>query len=986
MKNLLFSLAALFAAFTLNAQDTTGSIAGILTDAEMGNEPLAFANVFIKDTTIGTTSDFDGLYEIANLEPGTYTVVFSYLGYETVEIPNVSVEAGKVTTINIPLAASSGVALEEVIVTTVARKDSQVALLLDQRKAIEIKESIGAQELAQLAVSDAASATQKISGVSQSEASGDIFVRGLGDRYLVTTLNGLPVPSDDVDKKNIDLSLFPTRFIEAVSIQKTFDVRNSADQSSGAINVESRSLSGSSELGVSFSSGVNTNVLKDGVFDNFRVSPNYDQSSLGYFDAPSDLQGQILNQSWNTVKLDNPIDYSASITAGKRFANDKLALFFTGSHSKSNNHKIGVFRQFRSNALEDTITDATTFETRVVNTALADLTYNASKSSKFQLSSFYIHKLSDDVFEGGREGKSSFFEETATGGGLHQFVRDQNTKQTTVFVTQLAGVHKIGELNTIRWAGGYNLLNADEPNRIRNEVNIDPNDQEPWEVQLGLLNPFQQRKSAQLIEDVEYNGYIINEVKAYSDEEDRNLNLSFGATYRDKTRDFSSEFVGVKLTSQRNPIYPTSIDAIGDIFTAANFENDILRYSLLGLNANDERKDIYNGSLVSVAGFGNVNWGTDDLNLNVGVRMQSDRINVTYDIGNLFPRTGESDQKYSKLYPSLSLKKSFGDKLSLRAAFSKTITLPEFKEIAPFEYVSPNGQVTAGNPNLEASTDLNYDVKFEFFPSNDQLVSIAGFYKQIENPINKVRMRSAGGVFSFFNSGEEATVAGIELESKINLAKREVLDSEGFLVGGYKTSLVFNATRMWHNQDLRTLNDEQGNLAQVFYYADKKEIGLQGASDYILNLNLNYATLGEKPFTFTASANYADDKIFALGTPENQSDYDYIYNAEIIEKGFALIDGIIGKQLNKTTRLQLVVRNLLDPDILQTQAILRNFTDFARADIGLAPYNDKFDSNGNIRGYTPEERIAEIERIEEDVVVNSYKLGRSISLGLTVNF
>ena len=242
----------------------TGSILGKLTDTEMNNEPLPFANVVIKGTTKGTTSDFYGLYEIANLEPGTYTVVYSFLGYETVEIPDVNVEAGKVTTIDVPMA-STGVTLEGVTVTTIARKDSETALLIDQKKAIEIKESIGAVELGKMGVSDVAAATTKISGVSSSEASGDVFVRGLGDRYLSTTLNGLTVPSDDVEKKNIDLSLFPTRVIRNVSISKTYAAQSSADQSSGTINISSRELVGTRELRAGLSTGINSNVAKSGV-------------------------------------------------------------------------------------------------------------------------------------------------------------------------------------------------------------------------------------------------------------------------------------------------------------------------------------------------------------------------------------------------------------------------------------------------------------------------------------------------------------------------------------------------------------------------------------------------------------------------------------------------------------------------------------------------------------------------------------------------
>ena len=135
MKNYLAIAALLFSTWIFGQQ--TGAIVGKLTDKELNNEPLAFANVLIKGTTTGTTSDFDGLYEIAGLEPGTYTVVFSYLGYETVEIPNVEVVADKVTTLNIPMSASAGVALDEVVITTSARKDSEIALLLQQKQALD---------------------------------------------------------------------------------------------------------------------------------------------------------------------------------------------------------------------------------------------------------------------------------------------------------------------------------------------------------------------------------------------------------------------------------------------------------------------------------------------------------------------------------------------------------------------------------------------------------------------------------------------------------------------------------------------------------------------------------------------------------------------------------------------------------------------------------------------------------------------------------
>src|SRR5690606_15986798 len=136
-------------------------------------------NVLIKGTTNGVTSDIDGLYIFENLNAGDYILVFSFVGYETQEIP-VTVVANKVTTVNVPMGASAA-SLDEVVITTTARKESEVALLLDQKKAVEIKQSIGAEELSRKGVGDAGEAVSKISGISKQRGNSNVYVRGLGD-------------------------------------------------------------------------------------------------------------------------------------------------------------------------------------------------------------------------------------------------------------------------------------------------------------------------------------------------------------------------------------------------------------------------------------------------------------------------------------------------------------------------------------------------------------------------------------------------------------------------------------------------------------------------------------------------------------------------------------------------------------------------------------------------------------------------------------
>lgn len=940
--NKLLIFTFLFALVNVTAQDT-GSIVGTLTDKEVNDEPLAFANVLIKGTTKGTTSDFDGLYEISGVEPGIYTISYSYLGYETVEIPNVEVIAGKVTTINVPLSASQGVSLDEVTVTTVARKDSETALLLDQKRAVEIKESIGAVELAKIGVSDAATATTKISGVTSSEATGDVFVRGLGDRYLSSTLNGLPVPSDDIDKKNINLSLFPTRVLQNVSISKTYGVDGSADQASGNINITSRELAGSSELAVGVSGGVNSNVAKSGVFDNFKISQNSKNTTFGFYDQSLTTQQLITNQGWNTLQQENPMDYSMSITAGKKIA-EQLSVFFTASHSRSFEHREGLFRQFRSNFIDDTITDATTYQKKIVNSGLLDITYLANAKNKIKSSTFFVNKLDENVFEGGRNGEATIFEETSPSEGLFQFIRDQNTKQTRLLITQLIGRHQIGEKNTLQWAGGYNLLNADEPNRIRNEVNFDP---DGTLVQLGRNGGFQQRKSNQKIKDNEFSAYLKDELKVI-DEENRNFKLNFGVSYRNKERDFSSEFVGVEEINT-NAVNPTSIDNLGAIFRQSYFDAGLLEINLLGSNANGERKDIYLGTLDSKAAFFSFNVGLDQWNFDAGLRYQRDEIDVTYDIGNLSPRTGESNQDYSNFYPSLNVKYTINDLHALRLAVSRTITLPEFKEIAPFSYVSPTGQITRGNPDLIASKDINLDLKWEYFPSAGELISVAAFYKDISDPINRVRERGSAGIFSYFNSGEKAEIFGLEAETKLDLVKPTFNDDGD--ASGYNLNMVLNVTRMWHQQDLKEIYNEQGGLLRSFRYKGITETDLQGASDWIFNTSLNYDTAGDNPFAISLNANYASDKIYSLGVPTDQTNRDIFYDDAIVEKGFVVLNAQISKEFGEHLKVSLLGNNLLNPEIKQTQLVRNPVTE-----------------------------------IEQEQTVSSYSTGMGISLGLNYKF
>ena len=887
----------------MQAQEaTTGAIGGKLSDKEMNGEPLPFANVLLKDSAKGTTSDYDGIYLLDKLEPGTYTVVFSFVGYETLEVPNVVVEAGKVTEVNTELG-SSAAALDEVVITTVSRRDSEVALLIEQKNSVDIKESIGAQELAKLGVSDAATATTKISGVTSSEASGDIFVRGLGDRYLYTTMNGLPIPSDDVERKNIDLGLFPTRVIQNISISKNYSAENSADQASGSIDITSRELRGKSELDLGMRFGANTNAV--GQFNNFKVSPNQQDVYFGFYDQNIPTEFALNNQSWDPQNAVFPINRRYALTAGKEFGD--LEVLFTASNSVDFEYNQGTFANYRNNDFEDGFTDATNYKKTDNNTALLDLGYQINDNNRIKATSLFINKVSDEVFEGGRNGEGIVFEESDRGDDFNQFVRDQNTKQTRLWVNQLHGFHEMWDSkNEIEWAAGYNMVDADEPNRIRNEVNLHPT--EP--ILLGETGAFQQRKSNQQIDDREINAFIQDQYNFIQDEEsEKKAFIKLGGNFRNKERDFYSKFYGVEERNF-NTVNPESIDNLTGIFTTENFNSR-------ALVVNNLSPDLYNGTLESLSGFAFFNYGNEKWNLNVGARVQKDDIDVVFDVNN-YPSNLPNfvNKSYDNIYPSINFRFSPNEDSNIRLAASRTITLPEFKEIAPFEYVAQTGLITRGNPELEASTNTNFDIKYEIFPSSGELISLTGFYKNINDPINKARERGSAPVFSYFNAGDEANIYGLELE-----ARMDVIENEN--EAGLDVAVTGNVTRMWHKQDLKDVYNENGDFIRTFRYNGKDEIGLQGASDWIFNASLNVSTETENPFTATLVGAYASDKIFALGNPESQrlDQIDIQYNDEIIEKGFVTLDLIMSKELNDNWSLEFRGQNLLNPEIERYQEI-----------------------------------------------------------------
>ena len=231
----------------------------------------------------------------------------------------------------------------------------------------------------------------------------------------------------------------------------------------------------------------------------------------------------------------------------------------------------------------------------------------------------------------------------------------------------------------------------------------------------------------------------------------------------------------------------------------------------------------------------------------------------------------------------------------------------EYLKVCADPYMLPfSNQKEEGYENKIAqllAKKLGLKLKYEFFPQRGQLFSATVFQKQIMNPINLSQTRGSSGYFIYSNTGEKVNIYGFELEARTALLKNE--DDESVL------NMTANLTKMWLKQDL--LKD--------FQYKNITESSLQGASDFIANGSISYGDKKEKEFIATLTGNYSSDRIFALGSPEDFANSAALYNDEIIEKGFVTLDLVMSKDVTKNLQVKLVGRNLLNPEIKQTQKV-----------------------------------------------------------------
>lgn len=908
----------------------TGTVSGTILDKEFDNEPLPFANITIKGTTQGSSTDDQGKFSIS-LKPGSYTLVIAYLGYETAEIP-FTLKAGERKIINHTLAAS-GVQLADIVLTHTVSKESEQALLQEQQKAVEIKQAIGAEEISKKGISDVAAAVAKTTGISKQEGgNGGVFVRGLGDRYNMTTMNGLPLPSNNPSTKNISLDIFSTDIVEYIGIDKTYNYKNYGDFAGANIDIVSKNniTKGFFEVGTGFSG--NANALQQDKFY-LQDGPNFH----GFSNEPipnNALNGYNFTTSWDKTTV-TPVGSSLYARGGDSFSvgeTGKLSFFLNASFDNGYKYKEGVRRSANASSVAIKDLDKKSYEYQTGSNVMANIGYKFNNNHNLKVNSLFINSSTQKHEE--FTGVLDAFGVADNGGG---FIRRSTFDRTYLLVNQLLGEHKFGERVNFDWGVSYNMLTNVIPDRMQNTfrpvVNDDPNSP----LVASDTNQADNNRYYQEMTDDEIAGNFILSYKFHKNEDgDYKGKITGGYSARYKELDFNATQFNfavnrfavqpfIDLNNIDGYFNQTNLDA--GLFSIRTFRGDFS-------NPNALAPQTYNGEQLISAGYGALDY-TFSEKFSIIAAFRSEYIiqDVFY---NTSLKQGKNLFDTMEYLPSLTAKYSINEKHNLKFAASKTYTLPQIKERAPFLYEEV-GQSYVGNPYLYSSTDYNADIKWEYFPENGEVISVSGFGKLIQNPINEITIASATNDISWVNSGDQAIGLGLEFELRKKIFETEVSDK--------KTSLNYglNASYLYTDQDLNSdkINRETQGLYTAFFTHENTK--LTGASDLLVNTDLSFNKdfSNEKSVTATLAAGYFSERVFALGVSNKGNLVDY--NPLVVGS----LDFILKYKINKNLGIGFGAKNLTDPTIKRKQ-------------------EGTFDN--------------------PDVIIDSYKRGRDFSFSLKYTF
>ena len=765
----LRAAALLLAGSTLQAQQQTptGIVTGVVIDADT-RRPISDAGVQIVGTTLGTMTGPAGTYRVGNVFAGTVTIQVRRLGYRPVTLTGLILDAGatRVDTV----AMQPNVAMVDAqIVTAAADRGSVQAGLDEQRTADGIVSAVTAEQISRSPDGNAAQAVQRVSGVTVQDGK-YVVVRGLGERYTTTSLNGARMPSPEPERKVVPLDLFPSGLIQSITTSKTFTPDQPGDFSGAQVDIRTREFPGERQIAfgasvgyldaswdanVPFAPGVGGEAFAMAGRD--RALPDEAQEAGDLSAATQADKNQVINSFRNVWRAGQRaarpnMSLRGSVGGSERLLNRRLGYLVSGTYSFSQEVRdnqtralarpTGTDQQVEYNRFEGTSSGES-----VLWGGLVNLSSLVSSNSRIDFNALYNRTADNDA-----RVERGAYEDL----GLPIEVQRLDYVERSMWSTQLRGEHDRG-LHGVDWSLSGSGVTRSQPDRSELVYEIVPgSDRRLW---LNTLAEGAVRTFAALDEKAaEGRATYRRDLGSI----DRPIRLEVGGLARAAERDASTNSYGIFSSAMADSVRALPPEELfGGRFTAP--DSAVLNIRSLAQGGS------YTADDAIFAGFVMVQVPlTASIELITGARLEHSDARVralsTINEFTLAKRV------FTDVLPSVGLTYRPTETHALRLAASRTLARPEYRELAGLRTRDVLGGVDLrGNPDLVRTTIDNVDLRLEWYPRTGELLSAAVFAKRFNDPIERVFTASNTNSIVTFVNAERGDNLGVELEARKDL-------------------------------------------------------------------------------------------------------------------------------------------------------------------------------------------------------------------------
>jgi hypothetical protein len=766
-------LATMVAVSTAGAADT-GTIEGLIVDAETGDAALG-VNVMLQGTPLGASTDLDGHYRVANVPAGSYTLTVTALGYSKLTVQNVLVGAGQTQTMNFQMH-SAALQLNEVVIEARQVNNTEAALLGIQKRAPTVSDGISAEQIKKSPDSDASGAVKRITGVTVIGGK-YIYVRGMGERYNTTRLDGSALASPEPLKRTVPLDIIPSNFLDNVIVSKTATPDQPADFAGGSVQLSTVDFPEKLILSATASGSYNTQAsLKD-----FNSYSGGNKDWLAVDDGTRSIPGYVLNTAfWNSdqqsrqaaqsfrsyafspAKMTAPFNGSRSLALGNRTewlgkpVGYLLSLNYSDSYSRFSGESNDYIAQTNGNYDPRQRLTVDRSDHTVGWGGIFDLSTRLSDNHKISLKNLYTRSADDEV----RIIQGEIRANTYHGYRL-------SWTERSLLSSQLKGAHELPSLlgSRLDWTGSYSRGTYDQPDRREVNYVLNEGDNLYYFLGGGLGNGGVRRFAN--MRDNTYEG-TLDWSLPLSFVNMPGSHLKFGGLYRSLDRTFPTRtFYLAEVTEPDQPQLDRTLPPEA-IFSPLSLEHNFV---LEVLQAN---LDSYNAQTKVGAGYAM----GDFLLANRWRMVGGVRVEDTDQHYKTFPYLGSSDAEFSEggpkhtdVLPSINVTYKVNEKLNLRAAGSMTIANPDYAEVVPTrDQEFAQGRERVGNPNIKHSKIANFDLRSDYYPSIGENLALGVFYKDIRDPIEWVLENGTNGPELIPDNFAHAHNLGVEFEFRKSLS------------------------------------------------------------------------------------------------------------------------------------------------------------------------------------------------------------------------